>query len=169
MCGVQLCVPGVRLPQVRPTGIVQRLPLPGGGPQQDLLGLTVGADEQIGQFGQRRHRDGPPPDVRAAAAGGGDRPGGEQFAFIVSGRVQVGAGVPCPGRGRAVGPDQKRAFHHGPPGPLPHQVGVGSGSQQKPERGDHHRLARTGLAGEHVEAASELQIGLGDHPEITNA
>jgi hypothetical protein len=55
----------------------------------------------------------------------------------------------------------------GPAGPD--RAGVGPPPKQQGEGVDDHGLTGTGLAGEHVEARRDLEVGIIDHPEVADA
>jgi hypothetical protein len=44
-------------------------------------------------------------------------------------------------------------------------AGVGAATEQQPQGGHQHRLARAGLTGDHGQALAELQHGLVDHAQ----
>ena len=68
--------------------------------------------------------------------------------------VVAGAQAAFDQRGGPAGPDRARV------GPPPEQQGEGV---------DDHGLAGAGLAGEHVEAGRDLEAGIIDDPEVTDA
>ncbi len=68
--------------------------------------------------------------------------------------VVAGAQAAFDQRGGPAGPDRARV------GPPPEQQGEGV---------DNHGLAGAGLAGEHVEAGRDLEAGIIDDPEVTDA
>ena len=71
--------------------------------------------------------------------------------------------------GRVVGREVEDALDDGTVGAGAHERAVGPAAEEQPERGDDHRLAGAGLAGEHREPAVERQHGLVDDPEVADA
>ena len=53
--------------------------------------------------------------------------------------------------------DDETALHHGFRRAEPYPSRVGARTAEQVQAGDHHRLARTGLAGEHGQTVVELR------------
>ncbi len=138
---------------------VQRAALAGGAQQALLVGLAVHGDQLLAEFGEQPDRHGPAADVGARAPLGGDRPADQQRTVVQLGPRLQGAG----GR-RGPGGQPDPPLHHGPVGAAPHQPGVGPATEQQPEAGHHHGLARTCFARHRCEARCQF-----DHRVIDDA
>ena len=105
-----------------------------------------------------------PPSQARDRALGGDRARDDQLAVLdLAADVLDLLGHP------AAGLDDERALDGGLVGARADAGGVGPAAEQQPQPGDHHRLARTGLAGDHGEARRKLQDGLVDDAEPLDA
>ncbi len=142
-------VGGQQVGELRAAEPVQRLALPAGPQQLLLVGLAVHGDQVLGQVGEQGHRDRPAARRGPGPALGADRAAQQQRAALV---VQVAAGLlDLPGH-RAVRVDAQPALDRRPVGAGPDPGRVGPAAEQQAQAGDDHRLARAGLAGDHVEA-----------------
>jgi hypothetical protein len=114
--------------------------------------------EHVRQRGDGRE---PPPEPGAAA-------GPARISAHLPGdhEVVVAVGEPVPGgHRRRVHP----AFHDGGAGTRADLVRVCTATQQQIEGRDHHRLAGTGLPGEHVQAGPEMQRDRVDDTDVTDS
>ena len=110
--------------------------------------LAVEIDRRPGQFGQRGDRGGATVDIRARAAVGRNHPGQHVFAHTVT----VGHLDP--------------AVDAGLRGTNAHHRRVGTTADQQLDGFDEHGLARTGLAGECGDTATQNQRGPVDDPQV---
>ena len=142
---------------------IERLELVGRTGEAPLLELAGHRDEALDECRNVLPRCRPAPGVRAAAAVGEHAPGRDEPRLPFG--SQLGDGresivVEQPVREVELGLD----------------VGLGGGradvagrslrSEQQPDRLGENRLARSGLARDHVEARPERQVGLADQDEI---
>jgi len=126
--------------------------------------LAVDLDQRPDHLGDRGHGGhaalelGPAASLDQHLAGNHDLavlvfdPGGRQGGGDLA--VVAGVQAALDQRGGPASPDRTRV------GPPPEQQGEGV---------DDHGLAGAGLAGEHVEAGRDLEVGIIDDPEVTDA
>ena len=116
--------------------------------QHLVLVLAVEIDEVGGQLAQRRARHQRAVDEGAAAALGRDLAPDDQFAAVGVFEDRLDRRLLLPG------PDEIRRR---------------AAADEQPDGSDQDRLARAGLAGEHVEARIELDLEAIDDGEIADA
>jgi hypothetical protein len=143
---------------------VEQVALDPGAEQVLELVLAVDLDQRADDLGDHGHGGHAALELGAAAPLGQDLAGDHDLAVLVGdpggrqggGDLGVVAGVEAAfhQRRRPAGPDRARV------GPPPEQQGEGV---------DDHGLAGAGLAGEHVEAGRDLEVGIIDDPEVTDA
>jgi hypothetical protein len=146
----------------RPAEPVEQVALAGRRGQPHLVVLAVDGDEPVGDLGHHSRGHGPAADEGAAAALGRHGAGHEQGPL-----VELGAGLARPRRRRGVLAHQPSAVDLGACRAAAHGTGVGLRTEQQPQPGEHHRLARPGLAGDDREPRVQRQRGLVDDPEAT--
>ena len=135
------------LGQHRARELVERFPLPSGLEQLLLVGLAVHGDEVVGQVGEQRDRHRAAAGERARTPLPRHRPGQHQRAVL----VEVAAGLLDLLRDLAAGVGAEPSLDRGALRPRPDPGRVGAAAEEQAEAGDHHRLARAGLAGERGE------------------
>ena len=126
--------------------------------------LAVQVDEQPADLGEDRGAHGAAVDPRARATGGGDLALQHDERLL---RVDA-ALVEQRGDLRPVA-DVEDAFDRRAIGAGANQVRAGALAEQQAERADDDRLARTRLAGQHVESARERQRERFDDGEVPDA
>jgi hypothetical protein len=152
--GVAGAVKGEHLVEAGPG--VEHLEVPRGVGQEVVLVLRADVDELLAELGEhglghQRRLHG-----RAPAAASGDRARDEQSLVLGRGPEAVGAedrgdAIPRADVGLELGVDLPRL------GALADHVAARAGAAEQRERADDDRLARPGLAGEHVESHGELE------------
>ena len=169
-----LAPPGVRLAQRveqllvrRPGEPVQRSPLLGRAQQPQLVGLAVHGHHLLADLAEHRHRHAPAAQVRPGPALHRHRAAQQHRPVL----VRLAAGVGDPGVHRVGHPavQAQPPLHHRPAGLGAHPPGVGPAAEEQAEAGHHHRLARTGLAGDDVHAAGQRQRGVLDDAQSRDA
>jgi hypothetical protein len=100
-----------------------------------------------------------PTEVRARPPVRADGPHGDQRPVV------VGLGAHLVRDGERGGVRREPAFDDRAPCPVGHPGRLGPPAAEQRQPGDHHRLAGTGLPGQHGEARVELQRGVVDHAE----
>ena len=144
---------------------VEHLPLRGRRLQPQLLRLAVHGDELVAEVLQHPDGNGAARDRHAAAALGSHGAADEQLGPAVADRLELAARLAdAVGDGPAVG-HEPAGLGDRVAGPAPQHAGVRPSTEQQPEGGDDHRLARAGLAGEGGEAGAERQGRLLDHAD----
>ena len=146
---------------------VQCGPLLGRAQQPQLVGLAVHGDRLLADLTEHRHRHAPAADVGARAPLHRHRAAQQHRAVLVG--LAAGLGDP---RVHGVGdpPVQPQPpLHHRTAGLGADPPGVGPAAEEQAEAGDHHRLARTGLAGDDVHAAGQRQRGVLDDAQSGDA
>jgi hypothetical protein len=126
---------------------VEGLPLPGQLEQPLLVRLAVHGHELVRELGEQPHGHGTPAQVCARASLGGNGTADQQRPV-----VELGPGLLGPYDGRGAVGYGYPPLHDRVLGPDPHEGRVGAAAQQQAQAGDHHRLARAGLAGHGGEA-----------------
>ena len=134
-----------------------------GGPRQQrlLLVLAVDFDQQGGQFGQLSQPDRAPVDPCAGAAIG------PQGAAQQAGAGIVKLGLPQPRRGGAL-LKRELCLQFGAIGAMADCSGIGARTAQEAKRVHQQRLAGTGFARNHGEAATEVELGVGNNGEVSD-
>jgi hypothetical protein len=107
----------------------------------------------------------PPPDERPAPAARREPPRHDQglLALGTEPRHRCERGV-----GEQLGRQVELGFDVGLVGERPHHPGHGLGAGEKPDRLGEHRLSGPGLAGQHVHAGAELELGALDQREVVD-
>ena len=161
---------GAGLQQGRPTEAIEQVALAARLAQEELVGLPVDGHQPVGDLGQDGRRDAAPAGERATATGGGHR-SSEEHDAVEPVRLRFRAGLLESGD-QLIGPLA---------GDAPGGVDVGSlGARADGPRirllapdqrqaGEHHRLARAGLPGEHCQAGSEGHHRVIDHAQRADA
>jgi hypothetical protein len=116
--------------------------------------LTVDLDELRAELRECAGRRELAADTRRAAAVGAHRACEDHVAVL----------GPLGGRGGRV----EQSLHLGRGLPGPHQLRAPTTPDRERDPHGDHRLARAGLAREHVETAVELEVQVIDHPETTD-
>ena len=120
-------------------------------------------DELLPDLTENADGSGTPTDERAAAALLRDRPTEKQLS-----PVEIAASVTNPiGDGTIVG-DQPLALDDRRIGARPDRRGIRAFTEQQPEGGDDHRLARTGFAGDGCKTRPERQSRFADDTEVAD-
>ena len=130
-----------------------------------LLALAVVRDEPLPERGERPHGDRDPADVAAGAAlpcqgSPEDEP---VFHLHLLGEVSEGFGQDA---GPRLFGEDEGAFHGRPVGAGADRLRAGAGAEEELEGGRKERLARSGLAGDRVQARGELKGGLFDQGHV---
>src|SRR6478752_8118528 len=128
-------------------------------PEPPLVGLSVDRDERLADLGEDPDRSAPTADVRPRPSVRPNRPREQQSL------ADVRAGLLGPGQRRVPLRDPDDALDHGRPAAGADQSRVGAHTEQQTQPRDDHRLARTGLAGDDVEARAQLEDGVVDDPD----
>ena len=121
--------------------------------QPQLVCLAVDGDQPAADLAEDRGRHGAPSQVGAGASGGGDRTRGQEEVV-----VEITPGLDDTGGDTRVRVDQERALDQAALGTGAHDGGLGPLPQQQPERGEHHRLAGSRLAGNDGESGGEVDV-----------
>jgi hypothetical protein len=140
---------------------VEDLELRGGQRQLAVLVLAVERQQRDRHLAQVADRRRTPAQVGARAPLGAHAPGEDDLLGV--GR-QALAQLAAQRRRQLEHP-----FHVGLSRPGAHDAGARAAAQEEVERVREHRLARARLAGEHVEARGEAQLGPFDEEEVLDA
>jgi hypothetical protein len=125
----------------------------------------VHREQPVGQLGEHADRHRPAAEVRPGAALLGHGTGDDERSVVIG----LGAGVDRPGqRGGTLGQPQP-ALDQRLPGVGAHPGGVGPAAEQQVQTGDDHRLAGSGLAGDHGQPGAQVEGGVVDHAETADA
>lgn len=137
-----------------------------GGPQQpQLVVLPVHGEQPVREVGEHPGRHRAPTQVRPRASVGDHRAAGDEAAVLVGARPGLGGELDGGGTRRRMEP----ALDHGAGGTAAHPGDVGTTTTEQVQPGDHHRLARPGLPGDHGEPGVQVERGLVDHTEALDA
>ena len=131
--------------------------------QRLVFVLPVDVDQQPAAFPQHRNGRGPPVDAAAAFSLGGYRALDEQHAVLVGFKPELPQLVL-----RRGGQIAEHGGHRRLPAAGAHQVPADPLAEHRVDRIDNNGFARTGFAGQHVEAGIEGDVGLFDHRDIFN-
>ena len=93
--------------------------------------------------------------------------GGERVAHVNAAAAGVGGQFPAQDQIFAVQHEQR--LDHGLVAARPHQIGVHLFAGQEIDRRNDETLARTGLAGQHIESRAEFQLQIVDEGQIFDA
>jgi hypothetical protein len=127
----------------------------------------VHGDHLLANVAEHRDRGAAPAHVRPRPPLGGHR-AAEQHRTVL---VRLRPGVEHPRlhrRGRRAGQPQP-PLDHCPARLRAHPPRVGAPAEEQPQPGDDHRLARAGLAGDHVHPVGKRQRGVLDDAEPGDA
>ena len=117
-----------------------------------LVGLAVHGDQRLGDLGQRGHGHRGSADPGARAPLGRDVAGQHDLVVLDLAPGLLHGVAEAGQRPRRDDPLDPRL-----PGAGAHGAGVGAAAEQQPEGGDDHRLAGTGLTGDHGQPGAELE------------
>ena len=124
--------------------------------------------EGFADFGQHAHRRGASAHIGPAAAVGAHAAGQQQFRAAVE-LLHLGAGLPGPRDGGVAGVELQHGLRRGALRAAADGAGVGPGTEEQPDGGDHHGLAGAGFTGHHAEARAQRQGGVGDDAEVADS
>ena len=130
--------------------------------QRLLLVLTVDLDQKPGQLAQQSGADGLIVDERARAPVGADQP--PEHQRVLDGEavgIEARRHVPIGGQGEYRG---HRALRRA----AADQRALGAAAERQAQSIQEDRLARAGLAGQHAQAALELEIEALDQDDVTD-
>ena len=157
-----MAAPGARGQRVVAAEGVEQSAVGGGVQQSTVVVLAMDFDQRLAQLPQQPDADRLIVGERPAAAVGGDDAAQDQRG------VRLQAVFVQQGDGRVVVAHIEGGDDHALVGGRPHQRAVGPGAQRQAERVQQDRLARTGLAGQHVEAGLQRQRQPVDQDDIAD-
>jgi hypothetical protein len=131
----------------------------------DTLARVTAGHALVAEFGEQAGRDVTPSEVGTSPALGGDRPRDDEHVAV----VELGPGLHGAERDGPLRVDGETPFDLCRALALPDGAGVRATTQQEPQTGDDHRLARTGLARDDRQPRAELQDGVRDDPQPPQA
>ena len=112
---------------------------------------------RFADLGEDAHGGGAAAQVGTAASVRTQAAGKDQFSAAVE-LLHLGTRLQRPCDGRVAGVELEDRLRGGALGAAADGAGVGPGTQQEPDGGDHHGLAGTGLAGHHAQARGPAAV-----------
>ncbi len=154
--------PGRDLPPHLAADTVEPLALQLGIGEAQLVALTVDPQQPRSELLQQAQRHRLVLDEDAIAPFAGDLAADDELFLF-----DLDAGFPELGPQRGIALEDPG--NRGALGSFANQVAGGTGAGEKGQRIDHQRLAGAGLAGEHVEAGTELDLAPRQNRQISHA